>query len=100
MPIAIGWGRWIPRPTQNASGDDAAVLVAGQLQEPFSLLESEERDSGRGSDDLRPGEPYDQSLDKDQGSYWLRQKAGGVIERRRGARTREFAVVEGARDPK
>jgi hypothetical protein len=75
------------------SADDGPPVpyVVGQVATPFELLDTD------GAQDidvsmLKPGEPYAGSLDKNGGSYKLRQKHGGVIERRGGPSGSEFAV--------
>lgn len=78
------------------AADDGALVsyVVGQVPEPFDLL------AARAPEDvdaraLRPGEPYLGALDKQGGSFKLRQKFGGVLERR-GAAGGEFALMEPA----
>ena len=48
---------------------------------------------------LQPGDAYPGALDKRGGTYKLRQKAGGVIERRGGPRGSEFASWTAHRPP-
>jgi superfamily II DNA or RNA helicase len=83
----------------HAADDEPPVpYVVGQVVTPFELLDT---DGDRDIDVsvLKPGEPYAGSLDKNGGSYKLRQKYGGVIERRGGPSGSEFAVVDGRESP-
>jgi superfamily II DNA or RNA helicase len=82
------------------SDDDepAGIMVAGALEEPFAALEQVTTESAEALDDLVPGARYDGPADKGGGTYKLRQKAGGVIERKRG-RESEFALVDDAPSP-
>ena len=79
----------------HAVGDGPPVsFVVGQLARPFEVL-------GEGGEDfdvasLRPGDPYPGPRDKTGGTFKLRQKAGGILERRGGPRGGEFARSDGA----
>lgn len=75
---------------------EPVAMVAGQVREPFALRVDSDKD--RPIPDvsaLRPGDGYDGPLDEEGGTYALRQRAGGVIERRRRGRAVEFAFTEG-----
>lgn len=78
-------------------GDDRPeVLVAGQLAEPFRAEPDGETPEGDlNSIALAPGSRYPGPGDKDAGSYKVRQKHGGVIERRAPDGATEFAIVDG-----
>jgi hypothetical protein len=70
----------------------AVSYVVGAASEPFDLLDT----AGKSDADvtsLKPGEPFPGVLDKAGGTYKLRQKHGGVIERRGGPQGSEFAVA-------
>jgi hypothetical protein len=82
------------------AGDDDAIHVAGQLKESFSLRRLDEGNPARNGrtevGDLRPGSDYPGPLDKAHGSFYLRRKQGGVIERSVSGRVREFASADDA----
>lgn len=77
-----------------AQADGPSVpYVVGQLPAPFEP-------AGEGSADididaLSPGDPYPGPTDKQGGTFKLRQKAGGILERTVGPGQRAVAVVEG-----
>lgn len=77
-------------PNREPGGDPATPYVLGQLQRPFEML-------GEGADQdfdvsaLSPGDPYPGQLDKAGGTFKLRQKSGGVLERGLPNRGGEFA---------
>lgn len=78
-------------------GDDRhnVPYVVGQLAEPFIAAESapvapETAAQATGPGQVLPGRP-----DKDGGTYRLRQKQGGVIERRAPDGATEFAITTG-----
>jgi superfamily II DNA or RNA helicase len=79
-------------------GEGMAPLLAGRLTEPFRL---QERGSAAGEDldvaALEPGEPYAGPTDRAQGTFKLRKKRGGIIERQVG-RVSQFALIESASD--
>jgi superfamily II DNA or RNA helicase len=80
------------------AGDGAGnVLVAGALGEAFRAVEEPAFPSEDDVDVtlLKPGDPYPGPATKEGGSYTIRQKRGGVIERKVG-RSLEFAL--GSRD--
>ena len=82
-------------------GQGMLPFVAGRLGEPFRLRE-DAADADREIDmaSLAAGRPYPGPTDRTQGSFKLRQKHGGVIERKQGT-TSAFALTEGdAQDPK
>lgn len=75
--------------------DDAgAHRLVGRLDAPFEVREVVEMDAHHDAGDLGVGEVLPGSPDRDRGTYQLRRKRGGVIERRRG-RHREFALADG-----
>lgn len=74
--------------------DEGTVpYLAGRLEERFRPLESTEVESSVDATSLTPGDTYHGPRTEAGGSYKLRQKRGGVIERRTrdGA---EFAVTD------
>lgn len=78
------------------------AYVAGRLKESFALRdESVSPPLHRAvSGALRPGDRFDGSLDRSNGSYRLSQKRGGVIERRDTvARSSEYALASGGQRP-
>ncbi|GLY21813.1 DEAD/DEAH box helicase [Micromonospora sp. NBRC 101691] len=89
--LVLVWG-------ESPSG--TACYVAGQLEEPF---EADVIDGDTGAEDtlvdlskLAPGTRITGSIDKAGGTYRLRQKQGGVIERRTADGTVEFALLDAA----
>lgn len=82
--------------------DGSEFLVAGALGEPFVALD--EVEDGTSADDaapedLEPGARYGGPSDKTGGTYKLRQKSGGVIERKGPGRSSEFALADGPGSP-
>lgn len=80
-------------------GPDGTIpYVAGQLSEPFEAETPNAPTAAASADPsaLTPGMPIHQSIDKDGGSYRLRQKKGGVIERRAPDGATEFALTDEA----
>ncbi|MFC4145752.1 DEAD/DEAH box helicase [Micromonospora mangrovi] len=81
------------------SRDGLVPYVAGQLAEPFEPetvpLHDDHPVPAVDTSRLEPGTPIAGSPDKGGGSYRLRQKQGGVIERRTADGTTEFALVDG-----
>jgi superfamily II DNA or RNA helicase len=79
-------------------GGSPTSYVVGQVPHPFELL-----GSGGAADvdvsGLQPGQPFPGALDKNGGSYKLRQKNGGVLERRGGPTRGEFALVGDSANP-
>lgn len=78
-------------------GSGRGFYVAGQIPEPFEALPEVDENPV----DDTPGEPgaeYAGPSDKSGGSFQLRQKKGGVIERKVG-RSTEFALVDGTSTP-
>jgi hypothetical protein len=74
-----------------------APYLAGRLTEPFRLRDAPASTLGTGDVDvtaLSPGDDYPGPMGDEGGSFALRAKRGGVIERRRGA-DREFAFSDG-----
>lgn len=72
----------------------ARPYVLGQLDRPFDLLGTE-TDQDADVSTLAPGDPYPGPLDKTGGTFKLRQKGGGVLERALGKRGGEFADPRG-----
>jgi hypothetical protein len=85
---------------RSAGGDRSALFAAGALDEPFRIRPLAEAASAESLDaaQLRVGEPYGGPTDKTHGTYALRQRGGGRIERRVGARLREYALLAGVRE--
>lgn len=76
-----------------AGDGDGKVMVAGALEEAFRAVEDATSSSEMDWDValLEPGDPYPGPATKEGGSFALRQKRGGVIERKLG-RSLEFAL--------
>lgn len=83
-------------------GDEARVLVAGRLDEPFRSLPDVDTEQAASIDvsKLAPGDTYLGPTDKAGGVYKLRQKQGGVIERRTKDHGSEFALTSGSGSPR
>lgn len=81
--------------------DGSEFLVAGALDEPFVALDDTDASSVADVDlgSLAPGDRYPGPSDKSGGTYKLRQKAGGVIERKGPDRSSEFALDAGLGAP-
>ncbi|MFI6262183.1 DEAD/DEAH box helicase [Micromonospora sp. NPDC051006] len=80
------------------SAEGLVPYVAGHLAEPFEADVVEKARRGTRTTDpalLEPGTVLVGSPNKGGGSYRLRQKQGGVIERRTPDGTIEFALVDG-----
>ncbi len=78
---------------------DPVAIVAGRLAEPFALRP--EGGEGRSIPEpatLRSGDRYEGPLDDKGGTYAIRQRSGGVIERRGRGRDVEWAYTEGTGD--
>ena len=77
-------------------GPEAGLFVAGQLTEPFALradgefLPPDEFDASS----LEPGQEYPGPRDKTNGTFKLRQKRGGIIERPGPDRSTEYALPD------
>ena len=82
-------------------GENGSIVVAGQLEDGFGIHEPDADGAVApiAAETLRPGDQYPGRLDKTQGTYSLRQKRGGVIERPGPNRSREFALTEGTGRP-
>ncbi len=80
----------------NRAAGGSEVLVAGALAEPFRTLDEVAESGGEPADlnDLCPGDPYSGPSDKSGGTYKLRQRDGGVIERKGPGRSSEFALTD------
>ena len=78
---------------------DSHPVVAAQLEEPFGFLMGSATADETNTESLKPGDRYPGPLDHERGKFALRQKLGGVIERRGPGRTSEFALAEGVGDP-
>ena len=75
------------------AGGSRQWMIAGQLAEPLTVrAPNDEPETVPDVTTLRPGEALGRKPDADWGSFHLRQKSGGLIERRRG-RDREFALT-------
>ncbi len=77
-------------------------FVAGQLTEPFQAAAGDDGLGGDGAFDpssLSPGDRYPGPANKKGGTYKLRQKQGGVIERRAPDGALEFALLDGTARP-
>jgi superfamily II DNA or RNA helicase len=77
-------------------------FVAGQLAEPFQAAADDDGVGGDGAFDpssLDPGSRYAAPANKEGGTYKLRQKQGGVIERRAPDGALEFALLDGTARP-
>jgi len=73
---------------------EGVVMVAGQLPKPFEAMEDEAIDATDVDvDKLQPGDVYPGPATKEGGSFSLRQKRGGVIERKAPDGGVEFALV-------
>lgn len=82
---------------QAQAGGPSVPYVVGQLPSPFEP-------AGEGTAEidvaaLSPGDPYPGPTDKQGGTFKLRQKGGGILERSTGNGQRAVAVLEGA-DPR
>ncbi|MSO38453.1 MAG: DEAD/DEAH box helicase [Acidimicrobiia bacterium] len=79
------------------AADGIEAMVAGALGDPFVAIADDSPTAEPGDLNLlRPGDRYAGSSDKRGGTYQLRQKNGGVIERKGPNRTSEWAFTEGA----
>lgn len=78
-------------------GDDGQNVpyVAGQLEEPFVAAEAAPAASDTTMQPTEPGQILPGRPDKDGGTYQIRQKRGGVIERRTADDTLDFATTAG-----
>jgi hypothetical protein len=78
-------------------GDDRQNVpyAAGQLAEPFIAAESAPVAPETAAQPTEPGQVLPGRPDKDGGTYRLRQKQGGVIERRAPDGATEFAITTG-----
>lgn len=85
----------------NRVDDGSEVLVAGALAEAFHALDEVDAPDAAPTDldGLRPGDPYPGPSDKSGGTFKLRQKGGGVIERKGPDRSSEFALTDGPGAP-
>jgi hypothetical protein len=80
-----------------AESDGNVPYLAGQLEEPFRTR-GEGTSGDLNADHLTVGEIYPGPADKRRGTYKLRRRAGGVIERRAG-RDQEMALTTGTDSP-
>ncbi len=92
-------GRFRVTPTHNLvivygdTGQGMAPFLAGRLAEPLYLREERSApDTAVDVSGLTPGSAYPGPTDRRGGSYKLRQKRGGVIERQVG-RAKQFAAT-------
>jgi superfamily II DNA or RNA helicase len=78
-------------------GGHTNPYVVGRLNEPFvALPEGSATDVDVAS--LQPGDPYPGPADNEGGSYQIRSKQGGRIERKLGGRT-QFAIASAGHEP-
>jgi hypothetical protein len=68
-------------------------LLAGQVSEPFRVAAASEASADVDVSELRPGSLYSGPADKKEGTFKLRQKSGGLIERRAGSEI-QFAITD------
>ena len=83
------------------NGGGMVPLLVGRLTEPFRMREDAPEVAAAEDVDvsiLSAGEPYPGPTDRKLGTFKLRQKRGGVIERKHGAVV-QFAVTESDGDP-
>jgi hypothetical protein len=80
-------------------GAGMVPMLAGRVSEPFRVAAASEALDDVDVSGLKPGAPYQGPADKKEGSYKLRQKHGGVIERKHGAEF-QFAISDQADDPR
>jgi hypothetical protein len=74
-------------------------FVAGQLGEPFRLREdSSDAVVDVDTASLKPGSLYPGPTDRKNGAFKIRQKRGGVIERKQGSET-VFALIDESPSP-
>lgn len=74
-------------------GEGMIPYLAGRLEEPFRLREATPETAAPDIGSLVVGAAYPGPTDRAGGTYKIRQKRGGVIERVRG-KTSEFAAME------
>ncbi len=72
------------------------MYVAGKLNEPFVYLSNteEKKNQTLPQPNLKPGDPYHGPVDTVGGSFQIRGKSGGLIERRLSKSESEFAIVD------
>jgi superfamily II DNA or RNA helicase len=79
-------------------GSNGRLMVAGQLQEPFSTRNIGQTGSiSADAAELRPGDPYPGPAEASNGEFRVLQKRGGVIQRSLPGTVREFALTDGAK---
>ena len=80
----------------SSSGDRSALFAAGRLPEPFEIRQLGVPANGEIIDvsGLSAGDAYGGPTDRDQGTYALRQKGGGRIERKMKRGVREYASAD------
>ena len=97
-------GRFRVTPTYNlvivfGEGERGMVpYLAGRLEEPFRLRDTAALMGNRAQVELTPGNEYPGPTERTGGTYKLRQKRGGVIERKQG-KVFQFAITETPSDP-
>jgi superfamily II DNA or RNA helicase len=74
-------------------GNGMVPLLAGQVSEPFRVAAASEASADVDVSELRPGSLYSGPADKKEGTFKLRQKSGGLIERRAGSEI-QFAITD------
>jgi superfamily II DNA or RNA helicase len=85
--------------SEGSAGSDGGILVGGQLAEPFTLVDDV---AGHEPVDVRSlvaGQGYPGPVGRENGTFRIRQRAGGVIERGAPDGGREIALTTGP-DPR
>lgn len=80
-------------------GDSSKCFLGGMLSEPFTSMTSavdSDVPANLHGPELKPGDSFHGPLNASRGTYRLRQKTGGVIERRDSRGSVEWAVTGGA----
>jgi hypothetical protein len=80
------------------AGNGMVPMLVGRVDEPFRVAAAAPAADVDASA-LRPGDRYPGPTDKSGGTYKLRQKHGGVIERKSGPEV-QFAITEQDTDPR
>lgn len=83
---------------ETIAGNTTAWLV-GRLEEPFRFSHQANEESETSESSSLEGEHFPGPLDRSGGSFQIRQKSGGVVERR-GPGGREFAATDPLDDPR
>jgi len=77
------------------AAQNGRLMIAGQLEEPFSARVYVATDVSADVTSLSPGDAYQGPLDKSHGEFRLSQKRGGVIQRDLPGGVKEFALTSG-----